>query len=441
MKRWMSQGWKTLASGWLLALSAMLCLTTTAQAQNLTIEITRGSDQATPIAVVPFEFGGQGGLPQDVAQIVSDDLEHSGQFSPLSRSSLVSLPSSSEDVFYDDWKRVDARYLVVGKIEPQGDQYRIQYELMDVLGGKRMLGETLTSSSGDLRASAHYISDQIFEAITGIRGAFSTRIVYVSASGAGENARYALYVADADGYNAQQVLSSDDPILSPAWSPDGQKIAYVSFESGNSAIYVQNAATGERVRLTSFPGINGAPAWSPDGRKLAMSLSKDGQPEIYVMNLATRQLTRLTNNSAIETEPDWTPDGRSLIFTSDRSGAPQLYRMSASGGRAERVTFTGGYNSDGRFSPDGKTLFMVTRDDSGYHVAKQDMDTSRVTVLTDSQWDESPSVAPNGTMIIFATQQGAQGVLGAVSSDGRASFRLPSTQGDVREPAWSPFLN
>ncbi|WP_110647680.1 Tol-Pal system beta propeller repeat protein TolB [Salinicola peritrichatus] len=441
MKRWLFQGWKTLAAGWLVSLIAWICIATTAQAQDLTIEITRGSDQAIPIAVVPFEFSGQGGLPQDVAQIVSDDLEHSGQFSPLSRSALISLPSSSQDVFYDDWKRVDARYLVVGKVEPQGDQYRIQYELMDIAGSKRMLGETLTSSDGNLRASAHYISDQIFEAITGIRGAFSTRIAYVAASGTGDNARYALYVADADGHNGQQILSSDDPILSPAWSPDGQKLAYVSFESGNSAIYVQNAATGERLRLTSFPGINGAPAWSPDGRKLAMSLSKDGQPEIYVMDLASRQLTRLTNNRAIETEPAWSPDGQSLIFTSDRSGAPQIYRMSAGGGQAERITFTGSYNSNGRFSPDGKAVFMVTRDDSGYHVAKQDLDTGRVTVLTDTQWDESPSVAPNGTMVIFATQQGSQGVLGAVSSDGRASFRLPSPQGDVREPAWSPFLD
>ncbi len=440
MKQRMSQSLRRLAAAWLASLVA-LCLTANAQAQNLTIEINRGSDQAIPIAVVPFESQAPGGLPQDVAQIVSDDLEHSGQFDPLSRSALISLPSSSKDVFYDDWKRVNARYLVVGKIEPQGSDYRIQYELMDVAGGKRMLGETLTSSASDLRASAHYISDQIFEAITGIRGAFSTRIAYVAASGSGDNARYALYVADADGHNAQQILSSDDPLLSPAWSPDGTKLAYVSFESGNSAIYVQNVATGERLRLTSFPGINGAPAWSPDGRKMAMSLSKDGQPEIYVMDLASRQLTRLTNNRAIETEPDWSPDGRSLIFTSDRSGAPQLYRMPASGGQAERVTFTGSYNSDGRFSPDGKTLFMITRDDTGFHVAKQDLDTSRVTVLTDTRWDESPSVAPNGAMVIFATQQGSQGVLGAVSSDGRASFRLPSQQGDVREPAWSPYLN
>lgn len=438
MKRWLSQGRKTLAT---ICWVALMCAATIAQAQNLTIEINRSSDQATPIAIVPFEFSGQGGLPQDVAQIVSDDLEHSGQFAPLSRSVLISLPSSSQDVYYDDWRKVDARYLVVGKIQPQGDQYKIQYELMDVLGGKRMLGETVTSSANNLRASAHYISDQIFEAITGIRGAFSTRIAYISASGSGDSARYALYVADADGHNSQQILSSDDPLLSPAWSPDGNKLAYVSFESGNSAIYVQNASTGERVRLTSFRGINGAPAWSPDGRKLAMSLSKDGQPEIYVMDLASRQLTRLTNNRAIETEPDWSPDGQSLVFTSDRSGAPQLYRMPASGGNAERLTFTNNYNSDGRFSPDGKSIFMVTRDDTGYHIAKQDLDTGRVTVLTDTRWDESPSVAPNGTMVIFATQQGSQGVLGAVSSDGRASFRLPSAQGDVREPAWSPFLN
>ncbi|MHB0775513.1 Tol-Pal system beta propeller repeat protein TolB [Halomonas sp. WWR20] len=406
---------------------------------ELTIEITKGNDQAIPIAIVPFEFSGQGGISEDISRIISDDLARSGQFEPLSRDSLIALPSRSEDVFYRDWRQVNADYLVVGSVKPDGSNYRIQFELMDIYGERRMIGEVVTSDRDQLRASAHYISDQIFEAITGIRGAFSTRIAYVTASGVGDNIRFSLHIADADGYNGQEILSSDEPILSPAWAPDGQKLAYVSFETGRPAIYIQNLATGQRVRATSFEGLNGAPAWSPDGRKLAMTLSKDGQPEIYVMDIGARSFQRLTNNSAIDTEPSWSPDGRSVIFTSDRSGGPQLYRLDIANGQAERITFTGNYNSRGRFGPEGKEIYMVHRDDSGYHVAKQNLETGRVTVLTDSQWDESPSVAPNGTMVIFATQQGTRGVLGAVSADGRASFRLPSPQGDVREPAWSPF--
>ncbi|TDX29009.1 TolB protein [Modicisalibacter xianhensis] len=408
---------------------------------DLTIEITKGSDQAIPIAVVPFATQGQGALPEDIAQIVSDDLARSGQFSPLSRGSLIAQPNRSEDVQYRDWRAVDSNYLVVGQVTPQGDGYSVQFELMDIYGERRMIGEVVNVGRDQLRSAAHYVSDKVFEAITGIRGAFSTRIAYVTAQGAADNRRYALHVADADGHNSQQILSSQQPILSPAWSPDGNKLAYVSFESGRPAIYIQDLASSQRIQATSFEGINGAPAWSPDGRQLAMSLSKDGQPEIYIMDIASRSFRRLTNNSAIDTEPDWAPDGQSLVFTSDRSGGPQLYRYNLANGQAERITFTGSYNSRGRFSPDGETLFLIHRDDQGFHVAKKDLETDRMTILTDSRWDESPSVAPNGSMVIFATQQGNRGVLGVVSADGNASYRLPSAQGDVREPAWSPFMN
>lgn len=420
--------------GWLILLFSSLA------SADLTIQITKGSDKAIPIAVVPFAEQG-GTLPEDIADIVSNDLARSGQFDPLSRGALVATPHTSDQVYYRDWRAVDSNYVVVGQITPQGNDYRIQFELMDIYGEKRMLGEAVTVSANQLRAGAHYVSDKVFEAITGIRGAFSTRIAYVTAQGAGDNRQFALHIADADGHNSQQILGSDDPILSPAWSPDGEKLAYVSFESGNSAIYVQNLATGQRVQLTSFSGINGAPAWSPDGRRLAMSLSKDGQPEIYVMDIGSRRLQRLTNNDSIDTEPSWAPDGQSLVFTSDRSGGPQLYRYNLGSGQSERITFTGNYNSRGRFSPDGKTLFMIHRGNDGFHVAKQELDTNRLTILSDSQWDESPSVAPNGTMVIFATQQGNRGVLSVVSADGNASYRLPSAQGDVREPAWSPFTN
>ncbi|MFG6177310.1 Tol-Pal system beta propeller repeat protein TolB [Halomonas sp. THAF12] len=420
-------------------LAAVLLLCTSLAQADLTIDITRGNERATPIAVVPFADGGQS-LPQDVAQIIADDLERSGYFAPLEREAMFAKPSSGDDVSFGDWQALDTRYLVVGRVNQQGGRVEIQYELMNVSGESRMLGEVITAGQDQLRAAAHRISDQIFEEITGIRGAFSTRIAYVTSQGVGESTAYQLFIADADGRNSQQVLSSDQPIMSPAWSPDGGKLAYVSFESGRPGIYVQEVASGRRARLTSFEGLNSAPAWSPDGRRLAMALSRDGQPEIYVMDVGSQQLQRVTNSPSIETEPAWAPDGNSLIYTSDRSGGPQIYRQTL-GGSPERVTFTGNYNARGRFAPDGEAIFLIHRGANGYRVAKQDLESGRLVELGDAGQAESPSVAPNGTMVIFATQQGGNGVLGAVSADGRASFRLPAAQGDVREPAWSPFLN
>lgn len=421
-------------------LAAMLMLfTSLVQAADLTIEITRGSDRATPIAIVPFADGDD--MPQDIAQIVSDDLERSGYFEPLERRAMFERPASSDEVRYGDWRALDVRYLVAGRISREGDQYRIQYELMDVSGESRMIAESVTAGREGLRDAAHYISDQIFEEVTDIRGAFSTRIAYVTSSGVGDDTQYALHVADADGRNSQQILSSDEPIMSPAWSPDGGKLAYVSFETERPAIYIQDLASGRRVRATSFEGLNSAPTWSPDGRRLAMALSKDGQPEIYVMDIGSRDVRRVTNNSSIDTEPAWSPDGRSLLFTSDRSGGPQIYRVELGSGEEERLTFTGNYNARSRFAPDGEAIFLIHRGNNGYQVARQDLESGRLVALSDTGQAESPSVAPNGTMVIFATQQGGNGVLGGVSADGRASFRLPAAQGDVREPAWSPFLN
>nr|WP_298968113.1 Tol-Pal system beta propeller repeat protein TolB [uncultured Halomonas sp.] len=427
---------QSLSKVWLFC--ALLLVSSVASA-NLTIEITRGSDQALPIGVVPF--AGSQGMPEDVAQIVQDDLERSGYFDPLARSDMFEQPSQSDDVEFGTWRSLDVRYLVVGRAEQTSGGFEIQFELMDISGQRRMIGETVTVRGNDLRGAAHYISDQIFEEITDIRGAFSTKIAYVTAQGIGDNMQFGLYVADADGRRSEQVLTSDEPIMSPAWSPDGTKLAYVSFETERPAIYIQDVATGQRVMATSFDGINGAPAWSPDGRRIAMSLSKDGQPEIYIMDVANRSVERITNNNSIDTEPAWAPDGRSLLFTSDRSGGPQLYQYSMGGGEAQRITFTGNYNARGRYSPDGEQIFLIHRSSRGYQVARQDTSGDRLVVLSESTRDESPSVAPNGTMVIFATQQGNSGVLSAVSADGRSSFRLPSAQGDVRDPAWSPFLN
>ncbi|XKE47434.1 Tol-Pal system beta propeller repeat protein TolB [Halomonas organivorans] len=428
---------RALMSTWLVVLLSLIA--PLAQA-DLTIDITRGNERATPIAVVPFAEDGQT-LPVDLAQVVADDLERSGYFAPLERRAMFAQPASGDEVTFGDWQALDTRYLVVGRVSREGEGIGIRYELLDVSGESRMLGERITAGQDQLRAAAHRISDQVFEAITDIRGAFSTRIAYVTSQGVGESTAYQLYVADADGRNSQQVLSSDQPIMSPAWSPDGNKLAYVSFETGRPAIYVQEVASGRRARVTSFEGLNSAPAWSPDGRRLAMALSRDGQPEIYVMDLASRNLERITDAPSIETEPAWSPDGDSLIYTSDRSGGPQIYRHDLRSGEVQRLTFTGDYNARARFAPDGESLFLIHRGGNGYRVARQDLDNGRLVELGDAGQAESPSVAPNGTMVIFATQQGGTGVLGAVSADGRASFRLPAAQGDVREPAWSPFLN
>ena len=427
---------QTLSKVWLFCVLLMISSVASA---NLTIEITRGSDQALPIGVVPF--AGSEGFPEDVAQIVQDDLERSGFFEPLERSAMFDRPSQASDVEFGTWRSLDVRYLVVGRGQQTGGGYELQFDLVDISGQSPMISETVTVSGNDLRGAAHYISDQIFEAITDIRGAFSTRIAYVTAQGLGDNMQFGLYVADADGRRSQQVLTSDQPIMSPAWSPDGRKLAYVSFETGKASIYIQDVNTGQRVQATSFDGINGAPTWSPDGRRIAMSLSKDGQPEIYVLDVANRSLDRITQSNSIDTEPAWSPDGRSLIFTSDRSGGPQIYQHVMGSGETNRLTFTGNYNARARFSPDGEQIFLIHRSSRGFQVAKQDLDGGRLVVLSDSTRDESPSVAPNGTMVIFATQQGNSGVLSAVSADGRSSFRLPAAQGDVRDPAWSPFLN
>ncbi|NGO88127.1 MULTISPECIES: Tol-Pal system beta propeller repeat protein TolB [unclassified Halomonas] len=427
---------QTLSKVWLFC---VLLLISSVASANLTIEITRGSDRALPIGVVPFE-GGEG-LPEDVAQIIQDNLERSGFFSPLDRGAMFERPSQASDVQFGTWRSLDVRYLVVGRARQSGSGYELQFDLMDISGQRSILRETVTANSNDLRGAAHYISDEIFEAITDIRGAFSTRIAYVTAQGVGDNMQFGLYVADADGRRSQQVLTSDQPIMSPAWSPDGRKLAYVSFESGKAAIYIQDVATGQRVQATSFDGINGAPTWSPDGRRIAMSLSKDGQPEIYILDVANRSVERVTQSNSIDTEPAWSPDGRSLIFTSDRSGGPQIYQYSLGSGETNRITFTGNYNARARFSPDGEEIFFIHRSSRGYQVAKQDLGGGRLVVLSESTRDESPSVAPNGTMVIFATQQGGAGVLSAVSADGRSSFRLPAAQGEVRDPAWSPFLN
>ncbi|SEI37953.1 TolB protein [Allopseudospirillum japonicum] len=431
---------KRLSHGWLL----LLCLFSTPLYADLTIEITRGNDQATPIAVVPFRWEGQGAISEDVAEVVSADLQRSAIFAPLARSGLVSTPSQASEVVFRDWRLLKMQYVLVGKITPQAQGYRIQYELFDVLKEERLLGEVITSTDAELRSRAHYISDRVYQKVTGQQGIFSTKIAYITAQRLGEGQyQYRLQIADADGRRARVVLSSKEPILSPDWSPDGRWLAYVSFETGRPAIFAQELATGRRTQLTAFRGLNGSPSWSPDGRRLAMVLSKDGNPELYLLDIASKRLTRLTNHFSIDTEPSWAPDGQSLVFTSNRSGSPQIYRLYLADNRVERITFEGNYNARPRFSANGREIIFVHRA-SGlheFHIAAQDVTSKRLRKLTSTTLDESPSIAPNGSMLIYAMQQGEQGVLGVVSIERQLEYRLPAALQDVREPAWSPFLN
>lgn len=405
----------------------------------LTIEITQGVQDPTPIAVVPF-----GGLPgqegQEISSIVAADLQRSGLFRPIPRNDMLSLPSEEKDIFYRDWRILGANFIAIGKLG-QGEQgYELSYELFDVIQQRKIFRKITRGGPNAIRDIAHVVSDEIYEAITGIRGAFSTKILYIEDLKRGNN-RYRLVKADADGARPQILFASDDPLLSPTWSNDLQYVSYVSFETSRPAIFVQNLATGQRRQVTNYRGLNGAPSFSPDDSKLAIVLSKDGSPNIYILDLATLRLTQVTRGSSIDTEPNWTADGKGIIFTSNRGGSPQIYQITLASGRIERLTFEGDYNARPRVSPDGKSLVMVHREDGIFHIAWQDIASGDMRILTETWLDESPSIAPNGAMLLYATQHNNKGVLAAVSMDAGVKFRLPSKQGDVREPAWSPFIN
>jgi TolB protein len=413
-----------------------------AEAQ-VTIEIDRGYDNPKKIAVVPFGIA-PGLEVENPAGVIGFDLERSGQFAPLPAKNMLSLPVKPEEVLFRDWRVLGMEYVVIGRAEVDFDgKVLVTYHLFDVVNQRQLVSERLKGARENIRDMAHMASDTIYEKITGIRGAFSTKIVYVVASGLGTRTpRFKLEMADVDGARPRTLLESREPILSVSWSPDGKQVAYVSFEKGKPAIFLQNIATGARTLLTDFPGLNSAPSFSPDGRRLALVLSRDGNPEIYTMDLASRALTRVTRHHAIDTEPSWTADGRSLVFTSDRGGKPQIYKVDLASGLTERVTFVGDYNARARMLADGKHIvFVHRREASGvFHIALLDLERDRMLVLTETTLDESPSVAPNGTMLIYATQDRGRGILAVVSIDGRVKYRLPSAAGDVREPDWSPYL-
>ncbi len=418
----------------------------------LTIDITQGIDGALPIAVVPFAWlgsaptqGASTAAPENIAAIVASDLRRSGRFAPIPTNDLVGRPSHGSQVNYTAWRALGVDNLIVGQVKPLVDgTYEVQFQLLDMFKAEQLVGYKIRSRRSNLRRTAHQISDLIYKALMGVQGAFDTNISYVTIT---QNRRhqkiYRLAIADSDGYNEKIILESKSPLMSPSWSPNGLQLAYVSFSRGRSEVYVQSILTGQAKRVAAFPGINGAPSWSPDGKKLALTLSKDGNAEIYIYDLSRGTTQRITHNSAIDTEAVWLPDASALIFTSDRGNGPQLYQVGINSqgatGRPKRVTFEGGYNARASISPDGKFIAMVHRTEGDYRIAVLERATGYLRVLTDSRLDESPSFAPNGSMIIYATEYKNRGILAAVSVDGRARQRLQLSRGDVREPAWSYF--
>jgi len=415
----------------------------------LYVEIRGGKAVGLPIAIVPFSVeGADKNALEDITQVIKSDLQNSGQFNPTPFASLQQFPNHPDGVQYGYWQGLGVEDLVIGRVQKTGSRFTVQFELLDVLRQKAegSTAKPLLSMNFDqvnpqeFRALAHHISDAIFEKLIGIKGIFSTRIAYVSVNYGQKGTVHTLEVGDSDGFNPQPLFRSNYPIMSPAWSPDGKKIAFVSFENNRSSVKVVEVKSGRITHLTQFPGINGAPTWSPDSQSIALVLSKDGGPKIYVIDLPNKRLKQLTDGTGIDTEPFFAPDGQSIVFTSSRGGKPQIYRVALASGKVERLTFSGDYNAKPSLTPDGKRLVMLHRGENGlFSIAVQSLSTGELKVLTQASLSDSPSIAPNGMMVIYGSKEDGKGVLGAVSLDGRIKIRLPAREGHVQEPAWSPF--
>ncbi len=423
---------------------ALLSVTSQVPAQGeLQIFIDTGVENTLPIAVVPFGWaGGPDTRPVDLHVTIANDLARSGRFNAMDGQDMPQKPARFDHVNFRDWQLLRMENIVIGNLKQTATGgFEIEFRLLDVYKGTQLTGFRISATREQLRRTAHRISDIIFEKLTGVRGAFNTRIAYVTVkeNAAGEK-RYALQIADADGFNPRTLLESNEALLSPAWAADGERLAYVSFEGNNSSVFVQNIRTGQRDEVASHDGINSAPSFSPDGQRLAMTLSKEGDPEIFVLHLSSNSLQRITHNRAIDTEPNWSPDGKKLIFTSDRGGSPQIYEVELQGGKPRRITFDGPYFARPRYSPDGAGITMVYGNNSAYRIGYLVLENRHLSILTNNRLDESPSFSPNGSMIIYATtgRQGSE--LAAVSADGRVHQRLALQDGEVREPAWGPFL-
>jgi TolB protein len=380
-------------------------------------------------------------MPLDIAELISNDLTRSGRFAPIDERDMLQKPTTGVDMDFGDWSILGVEAVVIGSVTQTGQNaYDVQFQLFDVFGRDQLVGYRMPASRGTIRRVAHRAADMIYEKLTGIKGVFDTKVAYVTAEQRGDGRLFSLIVSDQDGENDHKIMESNDPIMSPAWSPDSRRLAYVSFEGSHSSIFIQTLRTGNRIKVSSKPGINGAPAFSPDGRKLVLTLGGlDGNLDIHVMDINSRQTRRLTTHRAIDTEGSWSPDGRYIYFTSDRSGGPQIYRIAVSGGKAERISFEGSYNARPRLSPDGSKLAMVHLNRGNYRIAVMDLKRKDLLVLSAGRQDESPSFAPNSDTLIYATRQSRNGVLESVTADGLIRQRLASGQGDVREPVWSPF--
>jgi len=425
---------------WSLACLLLLCVSHSYA--ELQIEITQGAGRRAPVAVVPFGWeGGSPDAPFDVAGLIGADLSRSGRFAPIPSDDMLQVPTTGVEVDFDDWSILGVEAVVVGRVTQTGDNaYSVQFQLFDVFKREQLVGYRMPASRATMRRVAHRAADMIFEELTGIQGVFATQIAYVTAQQNGRNRLYTLVVSDSDGENENTIMESTDPIMSPAWSPDSRRLAYVSFEGDRSTVFVQTLRTGNRIKVSDRIGINGAPAFSPDGRKLVLTLGgADGNLDIFVMDIATKAIDRLTTNRSIDTEGTWSPDGETIFFTSDRSGGPQVYKVSTSGGTPERITFEGSYNARPRLSPDGSKLALVHLDRGNYRIGVLDLENDNFLILSVGSQDESPSFAPNSDTLIYATRAGRNGVLETVSADGLIRQRMGSGGADVREPVWSPF--